>query len=203
MMAVATTVTSVRVVTTRASCRAKEAACLAVLGLANGRDGDAVSVGEIEAVLATVGAEEWRPPQGLVTQAVGGLLAAELVTCDGRGAFRSTSSGRDALHCLLMAPVTAPAEPVDRVILSLRLCLLDRLPEPERAMQADALVAAWTAVLEARRRSEERLAHGLPLLGLWSRQRRRRLEDERDLCARIRDSMVLGDGMPAPAAISA
>ncbi|SOD89836.1 Putative AphA-like transcriptional regulator [Caenispirillum bisanense] len=184
--------TAPRVVATRASCRAKEAACLAVLGLTQGTT-ETVAAAEIEAVLATVGAEEWHPPQGLVTQAIGGLLAAELVACDGRGVFRATPAGRDALHCLLMAPVAAPAEPVDRVILSLRLCLLDRLPERERAVQADALVSAWNAVLDARRRSEERLAHGLPLLGLWSRQRRRRLEDERDLCARIRDALLLGE----------
>lgn len=205
IMAVATEM-PVRVVATRVSCRAKEAACLAVLGLAEGA-AEAVSPAEIEAVLAMVGAEEWRPPQGLVAQAVGGLLAADLVVCDGRGALRTTEAGRDALHCLLMAPVAAPIEPVERVILSLRLCLLDRLPEPERAAQADALVAAWNAVIEVRRREEERVAHGLPLLGLWSRQRRRRLEDERDLCARIRDRLILDDvcrvGIPGRAMASA
>lgn len=187
-------VAGARATATRASCRAKEAACLTVLGLTQrAADADAVTCAEVEAVLGTVGAEEWHPPQGLAAQAIGGLLAAELITCDGRGAFHGTAAGRDALHCLLMAPVAAPMEPVDRVILSLRVCLLDRLPEPERATQADALVAAWTAVLDARRRAEERFAHDLPLLGLWSRQRRRRLEDERDLCVRIRDCLVLGE----------
>lgn len=183
---------SARVVTTRAACRSREAACLALLGLAAAPEGAAEE--EAEAVIAHVADSEWRAPAGLVHQAAAALVAADLVTVDGRGRLHLTQAGQDALHCLLVAPVALPDGPVERVVLSLRLCLLDRLPEPERATQAHALAAIYGRLVEDRRAEAERFAAGLPLLGVWSRERRRRLEAERDLCARVRDLLTLDPG---------
>lgn len=179
--------------------RAREAACLAILGPATGRGG--VSADEAAAVLDHVAAGEWRPAPDLLSQTAEALVAAEMVTVGPEERLFATIGGQDALHCLLMAPVAPPVDAVTRVVLSLRLCLLDRLPLAERMAQADALAAACEALVAARHQEAERLATALPLLGAWTRLRRGRLEHDRDLCARVRDLVSLEPAAtPAPSA---
>lgn len=184
--------------TPASACRAREAACLALLGLAAG--GGGATVEDAEAVLTHVAAGEWRAPADLLSRSADALAESGLVEADDRGRLVVTREGRDALDCLLTAPEPAPVDPVTRVVLSLRLCLLDRLPPEERAARADALAAAYGTVLDRRHAEAERFCGGLPLLGLWSRERGRRLEAERDLCARVRDLFTLSDPLEGVAA---
>ncbi|WP_404379957.1 hypothetical protein [Caenispirillum salinarum] len=186
------------VATPVSACRAREAACLALLGLAAGPGG--ATVAEATAVLAHVAAGEWRAPEGLLERSAEALVEADLVEAAPEGRLFVTRAGRDALDCLLTAPEPAPVDPVTRVVLSLRLCLLDRLPPEDRAARADALAAAYGTVLDRRRAEAERFCGGLPLLGLWSRERARRLEAERDLCARVRDLFTLSGPLEGAAA---
>jgi hypothetical protein len=186
------------VTTPISACRAREAACLVLLGLA-AADGGA-TVEEAAAVLAHVAAGDWHPPADLLCTAAERLLDTAHARAMADGRFQATPAGCEALDCLLTAPVPAPVDAVTRVVLSLRLCLLDRLPPEARAMQADALASAYGAVLDRRYVEAERFCNGMPLLGLWSRERGRRLEAERELCARVRDLFAFsgpGEAMAA------
>lgn len=84
-------------------------------------------------VLAHLAAGEWRAPEALLSQTATTLTDSGLIRADRRGRLVLTREGRDALDCLLTAPEPAPVDSVTRVVLSLRLCLLDRLPPEERA----------------------------------------------------------------------
>lgn len=125
------------VATPQSACRAREAACLALLGLAAGAGG--ATVDEAAAVVAHVAAGEWRVPEELLQRSAEHMAEAGLVEIDRKGRLFATREGRDALGCLLTAPEPAPVDAMARVVLSLRLCLLDRLPPEDRAARANAL----------------------------------------------------------------